>query len=400
MYNQIKVLIAEHSLPFYHVPAWELLGSHSHIDLTVAYGQGFFTGDKIGVPEGVIPSNSSVKYIKCSIVKKVFGLQFLWNSASLKAFRKNKFDIIIHQAETKVLSLPLLLFYSKIYGTKLALWGIGNPLKPSPLLDHYRKFLARVSNGYIFYSESNKEKYLNMGVNSMKLFVAKNSINVAQIIEFARTCSNSAILDFRKKNNLKAFTFLSVGRLIRRKQLDWLLKAGKRMIDNGYDIQIVIIGNGEMLDQLMELSKELNIQDKVIFTGKLVGIDNIGPWFMAADVVVAPSQVGHLATEAHAYGKPIILSNNKSLQGPESEILINEETGLLYNHGNIDDLSSKMEELYLRSDLFSDFYDRCQQRAEEYAGTSIMVNGFIDAIGTLTKKPLSKILVDESKRVF
>lgn len=387
---KIKVLIAEHSLPFYHVPAWELLGSHPQIELTVAYGQGFFTGEKYGVPEGVIPTKSKVKYIKCSIAKNIFGFQFLWNSASIKAFRNNKFDVIIHQAETKVLSLALLLSYSKIYRTKFALWGIGNPLKPSPLLDYYRNLLARLSNGYIFYSESNKQKYLDMGISSKKLFVAKNSINVAQIIEYTKTWGKELVSDFKKNNHLKAFTFLSIGRMIQRKQLDWLLMAGKKMIDDGCDIQIVIIGNGEMMDQLVELSQQLNIQDKLVFTGKLVGIENIGPWFMSADVVVAPSQVGHLATESHAYGKPIILSNNKSLQGPESEILINEETGLLYKHGDIDDLSSKMTKLYLNPNLKSVYFDRCQQRAEEFASTSIMVNGFINAIETLSNNALSK----------
>ena len=355
MTKLIQILIIEHSLPFYHVPAWELLGSHPKIELTIAFGRGYFTAGKHGVPEGVIPDPSTASYYGRKIVRSFFKKKILWHSHALMLLKKNKYDIVIHQAETKILSIMAALILARIKKTKFVLWGIGNPLSPSKVLDKYRRFLAKITDGFIFYSEVNIPRYLEWGIDSNKLYVARNSIDVQSIISLSTTWNPTEIEEFRLRNGLEKFTILTIGRLLDRKKMDWLIKAVSQINYIGSRVNLVIIGNGPEYNNLKQLVMTLGLSNDVIFTGKLVGNENIAPWFLSADIVVAPAQVGHLATEAHAYGKPIILSDDKSCQGPESNILMPGITGLLYKHGSISDLENRIISL-LESSNLEDIY--------------------------------------------
>jgi glycosyltransferase involved in cell wall biosynthesis len=386
---KVKVLIIEHSLPFYHIPAWQLLGSHPEIDLTIAYGQGFFTGKENGVPEGEIPDDASFKFAKCNIIKKLPGKKILWHSSALSLLGKEHYDIVIHQFELKMMSLFPSLYLAKRKHTKFSLWGIGNPLMPSPVTDKLRKFVARIADAMVFYSETNMKKYIDWGIESSKLFVAKNSVDVDTMIALANNWNQESTIEFKRKQNIPGKLIVTMGRLIERKKIDWLILAVQKLISDYPDIKLVIIGNGPEYEKLLDLGKTHKISDNLIFTGKLEGFKSIAPWLLSSDLIIAPAQVGHLATEAHAYGIPLILSDNKSCQGPESEILIPDITGVLYHHGNIEHLAEQIRRFYSSPDLQLIIKSQNQKRAKEFAGTKVMVNGFIDTINYLSSKNLA-----------
>ncbi len=387
----IKVLLIEHSLPFYHIHSWQLLGSHPLVDLTIAYGQGYFTGKRAGVPEGIIPEVPSFRYSKCNIVRNLFGFSFLWHNASIALVKNNRYDLIIHQAELKMISLFYIFLLARLKGIKFALWGIGNPLEPNKLTDKYRKFLAKKADAFIFYSELNKKRYINWGIESKKLFVAKNSVDVRGLIDFSNNFSEMDKHKFKEKNNINSFTILTVGRLIDRKKIDWLIRACDILINKkNYDIKLVIIGDGEKRNDLKRFVIELGLVNNVLFLGKLVGLESLGPWYCSTDIIVAPSQIGHLSTEAHAFKKPLIISDCKNCMGPEHEILVPDVTGLIYRHGEISHLVEKIEKLYLSIELLKKLSENSQKRAIDFAGTNIMVNGFLSAISCLCDINLKK----------
>ena len=93
--------------------------------------------------------------------------------------------------------------------------------------------------------------------------------------------------------NPQYLTFLSVGRLVSQKGYDRLIKIHHRLIKEGFNHNIMIIGNGEEEQLLTDQIKELGCQD----TCKLIGYrENPFAYFKLADCFLLPSRYEGLPT--------------------------------------------------------------------------------------------------------
>ena len=112
------------------------------------------------------------------------------------------------------------------------------------------------------------------------------------------------------------FTILFVGALTkwhRYKGLDILLEAVKIVAGAHPDLMLVIVGDGNLKDMYISLSKQLDLKDNTKFVGD-VPDEDIPKYYVAADVLVLPSKdmsegFGLTLLEANASGKPAIASN-------------------------------------------------------------------------------------------
>ncbi|MBQ6324185.1 MAG: glycosyltransferase [Bacilli bacterium] len=68
----------------------------------------------------------------------------------------------------------------------------------------------------------------------------------------------------------KDFIIIFVGRLAEEKNIEFLIKAEKKLQEIHDNIKLLIVGDGPDRDKYEELSKKLNISDNVIFTGKAI----------------------------------------------------------------------------------------------------------------------------------
>ena len=62
------------------------------------------------------------------------------------------------------------------------------------------------------------------------------------------------------------FYFGTVGRLVEKKTIKILIQAFSKLNDNS---KLVIIGDGRLLDELKEIAKDLGIENRVHFLGKV-----------------------------------------------------------------------------------------------------------------------------------
>lgn len=126
----------------------------------------------------------------------------------------------------------------------------------------------------------------------------------------------------------KAFSvplLVTIGRLVPAKDQKTLL-AAFAILRRNRSIKLVIIGEGELLPELMGRAQELGIQDDVEFTGFL---KNTSHYMANASVFVISSiweGFCNVLVEALLYGLPIVSTDCKS--GP-GEILKNGEYGML-----------------------------------------------------------------------
>ena len=102
---------------------------------------------------------------------------------------------------------------------------------------------------------------------------------------------------------------LFVGRLVPHKGIGILIRA-LEYLQNG---KLLIIGDGPYLNWLKQLTKKLNLEERVVFVGPISDYW-LPAYYAATDVVVLPSTsrleaFGIVGLEAMASGKPLILSD-------------------------------------------------------------------------------------------
>ena len=107
--------------------------------------------------------------------------------------------------------------------------------------------------------------------------------------KFAQSVNSDDLRLFKNKD----LTFISVGRLVEQKGYDRLIKIHRRLIDEGFKHNIMIIGNGEDEQTLKNEIKKNNCQE----TFKLIGYrENPFAYFKLADCFLLPSRYEGLPT--------------------------------------------------------------------------------------------------------
>lgn len=137
----------------------------------------------------------------------------------------------------------------------------------------------------------------------------------------------------KKSNNPKEVIF--IGRLHKNKNPDKLIRAFTA-IDNAV---LRIIGDGDMMDELKNLSAELNLTDKIIFEGQK---EDTVPYLQNADLMVMLSDFegfGQVLAESIATGTPAVSFDCPV--GP-SEIIQDGINGYLVPQNDMKDFVAKI----------------------------------------------------------
>jgi glycosyltransferase involved in cell wall biosynthesis len=142
-----------------------------------------------------------------------------------------------------------------------------------------------------------------------------------------------------------AMLVLFVGALDRAhyfKGADYLLRVFSKIEDD--DTVLVIVGDGDLKEQLMALTGELGMAHRVCFAGA-VPHSQLGPYYAAADIVILPSfppeSFGVVLIEAMACGKPVIAHD---IPGVRS-VVRDGVDGLLARPNEAHDLLTKVQAL-------------------------------------------------------
>ncbi|OGD08259.1 hypothetical protein A2397_05490 [Candidatus Amesbacteria bacterium RIFOXYB1_FULL_44_23] len=155
-------------------------------------------------------------------------------------------------------------------------------------------------------------------IDSAKINVVHNGINPE---EYVNQIDESNPLDALKKAGYKIVLFL--GRLTMQKGPDYFLKAAARSLEYYPKTVFLVVGSGDMENQMINLAVQLGISDKVLFAGFLRG-QMLNQAFRAADLFVMPSvsePFGMTALESVATGTPAIISKQSGVSETLGHVL-------------------------------------------------------------------------------
>ena len=174
-----------------------------------------------------------------------------------------------------------------------------------------------------------------------------NNIDPARIVIFPN-CIDMIYPSSNSKSPYEKgkFNILSVTRLDiddNYKGIDNIIKTLPVLIDKIPNIQYTVIGKGNDRERLEKLAQTLNVTDCVTFKGF---VDEIEPYYEYCDLFALPSNgegFGIVYLEAMKYRKPIIAANARGA----TDVVIDNETGLLCDYDDKACLSERMYELYV-----------------------------------------------------
>ncbi len=136
----------------------------------------------------------------------------------------------------------------------------------------------------------------------------------------------------------KEKTILFVGRLVKRKGLDDLIRAFKLTLQSVNEAHLTIVGDGPEKEVLVKLVQTLGLKNKVTFTGSLVG-DSLERQYKKCDIFVMPSKrtktdmegFGMVFLEAGLFKKPCV----GTWSGGIPEAVLHGKTGILVPQGDV-----------------------------------------------------------------
>lgn len=153
-----------------------------------------------------------------------------------------------------------------------------------------------------------------------------------------------------KKNDV--FTIVAVGRLEEQKGFDRLLIILKRLIDEQYQCNLQIVGEGSKHEEYQTFVAKNKLKKHVNIVGF---VDNPYPYMKNADLLVFPSRAegySTAVTEAIILGKPIVVSDCAGMK----EILGESEYGLV-TENNTESLYTGIKAM-LSDEKMREYYTR------------------------------------------
>jgi len=165
----------------------------------------------------------------------------------------------------------------------------------------------RDASKFIALSQSEVEAHKSMGIKESEVLILPNGVDLSEFKDLPVRG------EFRKKYGIKDSEkiVLYLGRLHKSKDIDLLINAFADLSKKQENVKLLLVGPDERYAHILEkLVEDLNIKEKTIFTGSVVGREKLSA-FIDADVFVNPTFYGFPITfvESCICGLPIITTN-------------------------------------------------------------------------------------------
>jgi glycosyltransferase involved in cell wall biosynthesis len=195
--------------------------------------------------------------------------------------------------------------------------------RPVPRLFHGRATVA--------VSESTRADLVQRGMNPERIEVIPNGIEL------------DAFSPSPEGTRFEVPTVLYLGRLKRYKRVDLVLQAAAEMKRRGVTFRVLVAGTGDHRPQLVRLTNQLGLDDRVDFLGFVSEEEKLNLFRRSwVHVLTSPKEGWGIANmEAAASGTPTVASDAPGLR----DSVLHERTGFLVRHGDVSTLADRIGQI-------------------------------------------------------
>lgn len=268
--------------------------------------------------------------------KEMTKLEKLWVSFQLLFCKKTIYNRFIKGADTEVAFLegPITrLFEVENKQVKKVVWvhndiskvfgkGIKATIKKYVDSKSYRCY-----DKIVLVSQENQENFKATypNIHTDKMQVIYNYLNQEKIIKKAEEPIQT---DWKQEE----FKILTVARLVEQKAIDRLIRVHSKLMKNGLQAKVYVIGEGPERRKLESLIQKEEVEDSFILLGKK---ENPYPYIKQCDLVVLLSYFegyGMVLEEAKILNKQIMITNTAAREAvigyPSAKVVENEEDAI------------------------------------------------------------------------
>lgn len=330
-----------------------------------------------------------VNVIKFHLVSQSLGLKYVFKS-----------KILFHVLPFSIGSSVNFLFFIPFIGVKKIIGPVQLPLKVldkdldvtdargfkksnknvsllsfllktfKPIVRFLNLLMLKKADIVIAISKNVKDALVGMGIDSNKIKIIPVGIDIKSFPIKRET----------KMNN--PFTLISTSYLLKRKNIDQIIKALKMLVDNNYKVRLLIVGDGPQKEDLVSLTKKLNLINHIDFFG-FIDNSKIVDYYHKSHCFVSMSASeswGQVYLEAMSCGIPVVASKNDG-----SEVIIKDgESGFIIPQNDINMLYLKIVELIKSPNKYAALSKNARKIIEKnYDWESVIIPKYIREIENL-----------------
>ncbi len=262
-------------------------------------------------------------------------------------------DITYHYSYRSVFQLRLLL-------REPVLCNIQDNVSLDKVSRFCMRSISKKVGLFVACSNYIKDDIIRSGVAPGKIKVLYNFISDLKDVTISKTSSESY------KNPVLQIGL--VGQVIEHKGHETAIETLKQLTLTNTPVQLHIFGSGDAtyIHYLKQKAEKLAVDNQVVWHGYKTRQEDI---YVGLDLVIVPTlrpePFGLVAIEPVSFGIPVIAARNGGLQ----EIIIDGETGLLFEPGNSNDLAGKIRKVSLDRQLLKMFASNALERInKEFTG--------------------------------
>ncbi len=204
-----------------------------------------------------------------------------------------------------------------------------------------------------------------------------------------------ALTDPAEGQVLKVLTVSRLHQGTKYKGIDSLIDAVARARKAQARVTLTIAGDGDDVPRLRNLAHTLELHEHVHFRGS-VRDKELAALYRECDVFAMPSKgegFGIVFLEAMSYGKPCIGGNH----GGTPEVIDDGYGGFLVEHGDVDQLTARLIELWADPEMRKMFGERARRKVLDRFQFTRMRDDWFDLLNETTMSPARHRMTDTTR---
>ena len=384
-----KILLVHNTITWYTEPLFIRLSKICDIKFIFTHMQ--LAHDVYGAETFERKELNGIKY---KVVRNYF--RNIYNSSFpgiplglIKNLFQEHYDILVADLGTVDTSFSYLM--ARLRGKPIIYWsgdwGWKGKYSERNLSSRIQKFIVPRANAMVVPGTKHKEHFVSLGASPDKVFVMPYASNIT--IKEEDYADKEKIKEKLNIGNKKVILY--TGRLVKRKGVEYLIEAFAKLRKERDDVVLVIVGEGGSRSELESLSKNLNIEGSVFFTG-FVDNFNLAAYYLLCDVCVVPSITHivadiwvHVVNDAMEAGKPVIATD---AVGAAFDMVKDGINGFMVPEKNSDALYHAIKKIISEPELAKRMGEASKRIVEQGFKYEHMADGFKEAVNYVLKETM------------
>jgi PEP-CTERM/exosortase A-associated glycosyltransferase len=206
-------------------------------------------------------------------------------------------------------------------------------------IDYMEGRTFRAASKVVTISRALQEYLFKKGISSDKVGLVPNGVDTSRFTPIEKD------KELMRRYRLEGKIVMGfIGSFFSYEGLDYLINQFKMILKHEQNVVLFLVGAGEKYEELKRLTKELQLEDSVILTGR-VDHTEILKYYSVVDIFIYP-RVKEWMTETVTPLKPLeAMAMGKAVIGRDigglRELIDDEKTGLLFKDDDTEDFISK-----------------------------------------------------------